>query len=390
MLGIRNVKIETISQGTIELGHILIGDGKIVALGNDVDLSGCATVIDGQGRVVTPGLIDPHTHLGLSESGVGREGTDTNEGTNPITPFLSVRDGINMQDQAFENFRKSGITTVGILPGSGNVIGGTGLALKCKGVIVDEAVLTDPVGMKAALGENPKGNYGSKKKSPATRMGNAAILRGALQKAKDYLARQDHPADENSAKDRDKEGEALLPVVKGEIPLIIHAHRHDDIITVIRICKEFNVKCVLDHVTDGHLVKDIIKQESIHCGVGPTLHYGSKVENKDRDFRTPIIFDREGIPFCFITDHPVVDGRNLILTASIATQWGMIDEHALRAITFASAQHLGVDDRVGSLEAKKDADLVIWSGNPLELTTFVDMTIIDGEIVYERGGEISC
>lgn len=383
MLSIRDVKIMTITDGTIEAGHILIEDGKIKAVGKDVGLSASIKVIDGKGRVVTPGLIDAHTHLGLSESGVGSEGRDTNEGTNPLTPGLRVRDGINMQDQAFGIFRKSGITTVGILPGSGNILGGTGLALKCKGAIVDEAVLKDPIGMKAALGENPKGHYGGQKKSPATRMGNAALLRGALQKAVDYLDKLNHSNDEKG-KTRDKDSEALLPVIKGEIPLIVHAHRHDDMITAIRICKEFGVRCILDHVTDGYMVKDIIKCENIHCGVGPTMHYGSKVENKDRDFRTPVIFDRENIPFCFITDHPVVDGRNLILTASIATQWGLADDSALRAITLASAQHLGVDARVGSIESGKDADLVLWSGNPLEFTSFVDMTIIDGEIVYER------
>lgn len=379
MLGMRDVRIMTITGGIIAEGQILIEDGKIKDFGAEVDLSRCEEIIDGKGRVLTPGLIDAHTHLGLSESGVGSEGRDINEGTSPLTPWLSVRDGINMYDQSFEIFRRYGIITVGILPGSGNVLGGTGLALKCKGTIVDDAVLKDPIGMKAALGENPKGLYGGQKKSPLTRLGNAAILRGALQKARDHLGKVDKSGP------RDKDSEALLPVIKGEMPLIVHAHRHDDLLTAIRIGKEFDVKIILDHVTDGHLVQDIIKRENIHCGVGPTMHYGSKVENKDRDFRTPVIFDREGIPFCFITDHPVVDGRNLILTASIATQWGFPDDKALKAITLASAQHLGVDGQVGSIELGKDADLVLWSGNPLEFTTFVDMTIIDGEVVYERG-----
>jgi imidazolonepropionase-like amidohydrolase len=384
VLGIINAKIETISDGTIGKGSILIEDGKILAIGKDIDVSNCKRIIDGKDKVVTPGIIDAHTHLGLSESGVGQEGRDTNEGTTPLTPFCSVRDGINMKDQAFENFRKAGTTTVGILPGSGNIIGGTGLALKCKGTIVDESVLKDPIGMKAALGENPKMHYGSKKKSPATRMGNAAVLRDALSKAKNYLEKQENPNEDKTKIKKDKVSIGLLPVIKREIPLIIHCHRHDDIVTAIRICKEFNIKYVLDHVTDGHLVKDLIKREKIHCGVGPTMNYGSKVENKDRDYRTPIVFDKEDIPFCFITDHPVIHGRNLVLTASIATQWGMTDENALRAITLSSAEHIGIEDRVGSLEVGKDADLIIWSGNPLEFTSFVDMTIIDGEIAYER------
>ena len=238
--------------------------------------------------------------------------------------------------------------------------------------------------MKCALGENPKSNYGNKKKSPSTRMGNASVLREALLNAKEYLEKLDSSTASPSKAKSDKVSIALIPVIKREIPLIIHCHRHDDIVTAIRICKEYNVKCVLDHVTDGYLIKDLIKKENIHCGVGPTINYGSKVENKDRDFKTPIIFNREAIPFCFITDHPVIDGRNLVLTASISTQWGMPDEDALRSITLSAAEHIGIEDRVGSIEVGKDADLVIWSGNPLELTSFVDMTIIDGEIVYER------
>lgn len=384
MLGIINAKLETISNGIIENGSILIKDGKIKELGQDVDLSDCENIIDGKGRTITPGLIDAHTHLGLSESGVGVEGRDTNESIKPVTPSLSVLDGINMKDQAFENFRKSGITSVGVLPGSGNIIGGTGLALKCKGKIVDKSVIKNPIGMKVALGENPKTTYGGKKKSPATRMGNAAILRKALLRAREYLDKLENSKEDKLELKKDKDSIALLPVIKREIPLIIHCHRHDDIVTAIRVCREFNVKYVLDHVTDGYLVKDIIKREKVHCGVGPTLNYPSKVENKNRDFRTPIIFDREDIPFCFTTDHPVIDGRNLILTASIATQWGMSDKNALRSITLSSAEHIGIEDRVGSLEIGKDGDLVIWSDNPLEFTSFVDMTIIDGEIVYER------
>lgn len=384
MLGIKDVTLETISNGKIENASIILKNGKILSLGKDIDLSDCKEIIEGNNRIITPGIIDAHTHLGLSESGVGKEGIDTNEGTNPLTPFLSVRDGINMKDLAFESFRASGITTVGILPGSGNIIGGTGLALKCKGIIVDDSVLKDPIGMKAALGENPKNNYGNKKKSPSTRMGNASVLREALLKAKEYLEALNSSKEDKKEFDNDKQSRALLPVIKGEIPLIIHCHRHDDIVTAIRISKEFNIRYVLDHVTDGNLVNRLIKQENIHCGVGPTLNYGSKVENKNRDFKTPIVFDREGIPFCFITDHPVIDGRNLVLTASIATQWGMTDEDALRAITLSAAEHIGIEERVGSLEVGKDADLVIWSDNPLEFTSFVDITIIDGEIVYER------
>lgn len=384
MLAITNARLETISNGTIENGSILIKDGKIAAIGKNIDLSNCDKVIDAAGRVVTPGIIDAHSHAGLSESGVGWEGKDVNEVANPITPWLSVRDGINMRDKAFENFRKAGITSLGILPGSGNLIGGTGLALKCIGTIVDEAVIKDPIGMKAALGENPKSVYGNNKKSPATRMGSAALLREALLKAKEYLAKQNEAEDKKDTIKRDKQCEALLPVIKKEIPLIIHCHRHDDIVTAVRICNEFDIRYTLEHVTDGYLITDFLKKQKVHCAVGPTIHYGSKVENKHRDFKTAVYFEREGIPFSFITDHPVVDGRNLVLTAGIAVQWGMKQESALRAITLGSAEHIGIQDRVGSLEVGKDADIVVWSDNPLEFTSFADITIINGQVVYER------
>lgn len=384
MLAIINARLETISNGIIESGKILIKDGKIFDIGKDIDVSSCNNIIDAEGRSVTPGIIDAHTHAGLSEQGIGWEGNDVNESTDPVTPWCSVRDGINMKDKAFENFRKAGITCVGVYPGSGNIIGGTALALKCFGTIVDEAVMKDPIGMKAALGENPKKNYGGKSKSPATRMGNAAVLRDTLLKAKQYFEKQKQAGDKNDIQKRDRQSEAMLPVIKKQIPLLIHCHRHDDIATAVRICNEFDVRYVLEHVTDGHLLTDFLKRQNTHCTVGPTLHYGSKVENRDRDFRTPVYFEREGIPFSFTTDHPVVDGRNLVLTASIAVQWGMREESALRAITLGSAEHIGINDRVGSLEIGKDADMVVWSNNPLEFTAFADITIIDGKIVYER------
>ena len=384
MFAIINARLETISNGRIENGTLLIEEGKIINIGQDIDVTNCNKIIDAKGRIVTPGIIDAHSHAGLSESGVGMEGNDVNEGTDPVTPWCSVRDGINMKDKALENFRKCGITCIGIVPGSANIIGGTGLALKCVGNIVDEAVIKDPIGMKVALGENPKGYYGNLKKSPSTRMGNAAVLRDALLKAKEYLEKQNSEFHKNDTIKRDKQSEALLPVIKKEIPLLIHCHRHDDIVTAVRICNEFDLKYTLEHVTDGYLITDFLKKHNTHCAVGPTLHYGSKVENKDRDFRTPIYFEREGIPFCFTTDHPVVDARNLMLTASIAVQWGMKEETALRAVTLGSAEHIGIEDKVGSLEIGKDADLVIWSDNPLEFTSFSDITIINGEVVYER------
>ncbi|MBF7097471.1 amidohydrolase [Alkalibacter mobilis] len=380
MLTIINANLITISQGNIENGKVVINNGKIIDLGADIIVPKESKVYDAKGRYVTPGLIDAHTHVGIHESGTGWEGSDGNESADPLTPFCSVRDGINMKDPAFESFRKSGITSVGILPGSTNILGGTGLALKCKDVVVDEAIIKDPVGMKVALGENPKKHYGEKR-SPISRMANASMLRESLLKARQYLNKLEL---KNDVK-RDPLSVALLPVIKKEIPLIIHCHRQDDIATAIRICKEFDVSYRLEHVTEGHMILELIKSENVHCCVGPCLQYGSKVENRNRDFKTAVVFEREGVSFCLTTDHPVVDGRNLMLTASIATQWGVSDEKAFESVTLAAAKHMGVAERVGSLEIGKDGDLVVWSGHPLEFTSFVDMTLIEGEVVYDRG-----
>lgn len=383
MLAVINARLETIANGIIEQGQLLIDGRKIKAIGAKVDIPAGVQIIDAAGRTVTPGLIEAHSHVGISESGIGWAGEDTNEFTNPLTPWCSAIDGINMRDDAFQFYREAGITTVNVLPGSGNLIGGTSAVLKCTGIVVDEAVLLNPSGMKAALGENPK-NYGELKKTPSTRMGSAALMREALLKAKQYMEKTRRAESEKDLPKYDKEAEALLPLLRKEIPLRIHCHRADDIVTAVRIAKEFDLNYTLEHVTDGHLILDFLKANNAQTAIGPTMHYGSKVENRDRDFRTPVYFSREGVHFCFITDHPVVAGQYLALTAALAVGWGMKRDAALAAITLWAAEHIGVADRVGSLEVGKDADIVIWSGDPLEFTTFADLTIINGEIVYAR------
>lgn len=384
MYAIVNARIETISHGIIENGQLLVENGKIKAVGVELEIPVDAIRIDVQDRTVTPGIIEAHAHVGISEHGVSGINSDINEATNPVTPWCRALDTINMRDKAFDLFREAGITCVNVLPGSGNIIGGTSAIIKCKGTIVDQAVVKAPGGMKAAIGENPKGLYGGQKKAPSTRMGNAAILREALQKAKDYMEQVEKA---ESAQDQPKfnqEAEALLPVLRREIPLQVHCHRADDIVTANRICQEFGIRYTLEHVTDGYLIVDYLKEQNVSCAVGPTLHYGSKVENKDRDFRTSVLLSRAGVPFCFTTDHPVVAGQYLPLTAGISVGWGMNRDIALRSITLSAAEHLGIQNRVGSIETGKDADLVIWSGDPLDYTTFADLTMIDGQIVYER------
>lgn len=384
MLAIINARLETITNGIMENAQILIDLGKITAIGSNLNIPANAKIIDAQQRTVTPGLIEAHAHIGISEQGIGWEGNDTNETTDPTTPCCRAIDGINMRDQAFQDFRSAGITTVNILPGSSNLIGGSSVAVKCKPTnIVDEAIILHPSGMKAALGENPKKTYSKKSQAPATRMGNAALLREALLKAKQYWEKKNQTTTTDELK-VDQKAEALIPVIKGEIPLRIHCHRADDIITAIRIAQEFQIKYTLEHVTDGYLLIDYLKSNTVSNAVGPTIHYGSKVENRDRDFRTAVYLARAGANFCLTTDHPVVAGQYLAVTAALAVGWGMKREIALNSITLAAAKHIGIADRVGSLEIGKDADLVIWSGDPLEFTTFADLTMIDGQIVFQR------
>lgn len=383
MLAIINARIETVSHGIIADGQILVENGKIKAIGSNLEIPASARCIDAAGRTVTPGIVEAHAHIGIGEQGLGWEGQDTNETTSPVTPWCNALDGINMRDTAFDDFRRAGITSVSVPPGSANIIGGTAVALKCKGEIVTDAVIRT-TGMKCALGENPKSVYGGKGKAPATRMGSAAVFREALLKAKQYLTKLEAAKTEQDRPKFDKQSEALLPVMRGELPLMIHCHRSDDIVTAVRVCEEFGVRYVLEHVTDGFLLVDFLKDRNVHCAVGPTMHYGSKVENRERDFRTPVAFARAGVGFCFTTDHAVLAGQWLPLTAGLAVGWGMDRDVAFHAITLASAEHAGIADLVGSLEVGKDADIVIWSGDPLDFTTHADVTIIDGEVVFER------
>jgi len=380
MLAVINARIETVTNGVIEDATLIAKDGKIFEMGSDVNVPEGATVIDAKGRTVTPGIVEAHSHAGISEKGVGWEGRDTNEGTNPITAWCHAKDGINMKAADFDEFREAGITATGVLPGSANLLGGTAVAVKTKKTsFVDEAVFAE-IGMKSALGENPKNKYGGQNKSPSTRMGNAAILREALLKAKQYLRKKETGEDPKF----DKNSEALIPVMKKELPLLIHCHRHDDIVTAIRICNEFDLRYTLEHVTDGDLVVDYLVKYKPHCAVGPTMNYGSKVENRERDFKAPMVMYRAGLDFCFTTDHAVVSGRHLRTTAGIAVSWGMDRDTALRSITYNSAVHMGQQDRIGSLEIGKDADFVIWSGDPLSFMTFADVTVVEGNVVYER------
>ena len=385
MLFIKNGTINTITNGIIN-GDILIENGKIIEIGNNIVVPLDAEVIDAQGYLVLPGFIDAHTHLGLWEDGMGFEGADGNEETDPITPHLNPIDGINPMDRSFEEARNGGITSVCSTPGSANVMGGQCIAIKTFGRRIDKMVIKNPVASKIAFGENPKSCYGQEDKAPQTRMAIAAMMRETLKEAEEYLdALLLHEEDdENEKPDYDMKMESLLPVLRRDIPFKVHAHRADDIFTAIRIGKEFNLKLTLDHCTEGHLIVEDLVEEGYPVVVGPSLSERSKIELRNLTFDTAGILSNAGMDVCLMTDHPVIPVHYLPICAGIAVKHGMREDKALESITINPAKVLGISDRVGSIEIGKDADIVIWDNNPLEIQSNVLYTIIDGKIVYKK------
>lgn len=384
MIFIQNAEIRTIANGTLQQASILLQDGKIKGIGTELELPAGAKVIDGSGKVVTPGLIDVHTHLGIFEEAVGPAGVDVNELTNPATPHLRALDAINPHEQGFIDAVQAGVTTVQVMPGSGNVIGGEMTVLKTHGAVVDEMVLLNPSGLKIAFGENPKRVYGGKDKLPSTRMGIAAVLREHLVKAQNYLEKLEKgKADPEKRPERDLKMEILVKVLQREIPVRAHAHRADDIATALRIAEEFHFDITIEHCTEGHKIPEWIAQKGVRVSVGPTMSNRSKIELGDKGWHTLIALAEHDIPFSITTDHPVVPIETLTTAAAYAVANGLDEERAWKAITLNAAKHLQVEDRVGSLEVGKDADVIIWSGDPFDFRTKVEKTIIDGEIVYE-------
>lgn len=382
MILIKNAKIFTMEEVNYENGCILVDDGKILKVGNDISTEG-ADVIDAAGRIITPGLVDAHSHLGMWEDAIDFEGADGNEMTDPITPELRAIDGINPFDRTFEDAYRGGVTATASGPGSANVIGGQFAVIKTFGKRIDDMIVKEPAAMKCAFGENPKRVYNDQHKSPMTRMATASLLRETLIEAREYL-RDKESADEDKKPDFDMQLEALIPVLKREIPLKAHAHRADDIFTAIRIAKEFNVRITLDHCTEGHLISEYIKEENLCAIVGPSFGERSKVELKNMTFETPGVLNRAGIKIAIMTDHPVVPIQYLPLCAALAVKAGLQREEALKAITIYPAEILGVDHRIGSIKEGKDADLVMWEDHPFGLESRVMMTMIDGKIVFKE------
>ena len=360
--------VRPISSEDLPVGDVLLGDdGKIAAVSAHLDVPADARVVDCTGCIVAPGFIDAHCHIGMDEEGVRWEGNDTNEYSSPVTPEMRAIDGINPRCEAFANALTGGVTTAVTGPGSANVLGGTFVALKLHGNCVDDMIVKNPVAMKIAFGENPKGCYGQKgNKEPVTRMAVAAMLREQLFKAKRY-AESVAAAEADPTKERpfDMQLEALLPVLRKEIPLKAHAHRADDILTALRIAGEFDVDITLDHVTEGHLIVDQLVKAGKPVLVGPSLGSKSKVELREKSFETPGILNRAGLKVCIITDAPVIPLYYLPLCAGLAVKAGLDEQAAWRAITLNPAEVVGIDGRVGSLEVGKDADVSVFEGNPL-------------------------
>ena len=382
MLLIKNGHVKTMAGEDIIGGSVLIGDdGKIAKVGKDIECEG-AEVIDALGKLVTPGCVEAHCHIGLDNSAMRWEGHDYNEASDPITPHMRAIDSINPIDEPYEEATSHGVTSACTGPGSANVVGGTFTSIKLTGKRVDNMIIKDPVAMKCAFGENPKGVYGQNgKKTPITRMGTAALLRELLFKSRNYLEAKEAGKEPNF----DMKLEAMIPVMRGEIPLKAHAHRADDIFTSIRIAKEFGVKLTLDHCTDGSLIADELAKEGFPAFVGPSFGNKSKIELKNKSFSTPADLHRAGVPISIITDAPVIPLMYLPLCAGLAVKSGLDYEEAWRAITINPAKHTGIGDRVGSLEAGKDGDVVIWNKDPLtEIGTKAYITVVDGKIVYSE------
>lgn len=380
-------------------GSILIKDGKIAKIAKHdpwgeiprenelVDLFGLkgnfeGKIIDATGKWVMPGFIDAHCHVGIGEEIYQIEGDDLNEMTDPLTPELRAIDGINPEDLGFRDARLGGVTTVFTCPGSANVIGGTGVVLKTSGRVVEEMIVREPAGLKVAFGENPKAVYGEQKKMPMTRMGTAALLRQAFVDTQNYRDKLEQgKKDPEKLPERDLGLEHINLALEKKLPLHAHAHRADDIMTAIRIAREFGVDIVLTHCTDGHKIADLLQKHGYPAVVGPSLINRAKVELKDKTFETPGVLARAGVKVAIMTDHSVTPIEYLPLCAALAVRSGMEEEDALKAITIWAAEILGVADRIGSLEEGKDADIVVWKGRPLSFEAAPETVLINGRIV---------
>lgn len=383
---IKNARI-LIGDGSVIENGVIAFDEKIRYVGKAYDGAACET-IDASGLTVTPGLIDAHCHVGLFGDSTGFEAADANEDSDPVTPQLRAIDGINPQDRAFLEARRAGVTSVVTGPGSANAVGGQFAAVKTFGVCVDDMVIKAPCAMKMALGENPKTVYNDKNQTPVTRMGTMALIRELLFKARNYrdeLRAYEEDSEENEKPDFDIKLEAMLPVIERGIPVKVHAHRADDICSAIRLAKEFDIRVTIEHCSDGDLIADVLEREKLPVMLGPTLTDRSKPELKNLSFETYKNLSERGIGVAIITDHPEITIENLPLCAALAVRHGMDEKKALGAITLTAARNCGIDDRVGSLEPGKDADIAVFTDTPVSFGARCVMTFIDGRQVHGDG-----
>jgi len=387
MLLLKNGNVMTMA-GPAFVGDVAIENGKIVAVGQNLSY-GDAEVRDVTGMTVMPGIVDPHCHIGMWEDAMGFEGADGNECTNPITPELRAIDAINPYDRCFEEAAAGGVTTCVTGPGSANVIGGQFVAIKTYGDSVEDMVLRFPVAVKAAFGENPKRVYNGKNQTPSTRMATAALMRKALVEAQEYNEKLEKgKADPEKMPERNLGKEILARVIRRELPMKIHAHRADDILTAIRICREFKLRYTLDHCTEGYLITDKLKEAlGEDCEgiiVGPLLTDRSKIELKNLSFKAPKVLEQAGIEYAMMTDHPVTPEQYLPICTAVAVREGASEEGALKAITINAAKITGIADRVGSIEVGKDADIAVFSGHPFDFRSRCVLTLVNGKVAHEE------
>jgi len=386
---ITDVTAHTLSSGTVEDCTIVVRNGRIAAVGREVPTEGAEEIHSLAGFHVTPGIIDAHCHVGVFNEGVGEVGMDGNDYSDPLTPEIRALDGIYPDDEAFGDARKAGITTLGIAPGSANVIGGQIAALKTGGNITEEMIISDYVGLKCAFGENPKRVYGQKGKMPTTRMGVTAKLRMALMEARLYGERKDHhltaPLKEGEARSpfkTDYRREVVLRVLRREVPLRAHAHRMDDIQSAVRVAEEFGLDLVVEHCTEGHMIADFLARKGIPVIIGPLDGTKPKVELRNATMEGARKLEEAGVHFAVMTDAPVKRVGSLIDDIRNCVRHGVSRETALRAVTTVPAAIMGLSGRIGSLEAGMDADMAIFEDDPFEFMSGVRATLVGGEAVH--------
>ena len=374
---------------SIENGWIEIENGKIIAVEEgSPDVVGTED-LDGQGKLLIPGFIDAHTHLGIIENGIDFEGDDCNEATDPFTPQLRTIDGINPMDRCFEEAYKRGITSAVVAPGSANPCGGEIIAVKTYGRRIDDMIIK-PVGIKFALGENPKRVYNDRDETPVTRMATAALIREGLTKAKRYLADIDAyeiDKENNDMPEFDLKNHALIPLLRREISAHFHCHRADDMFTAVRIAKEFDLKLVIVHATEGHLIADILGTEKLSAISGPVICDRCKPEMKGLELKNTAELIKNGVKTSICTDHPVIPIQYLPASAAMAVKGGLDSDIALEAITINAAEIAGIDDTTGSIAVGKDADLQLYCGNPLDIMNDPELVMINGKVLNNTKGD---